>query len=578
MITIAGKFFLSFILFTSFFAFPATINLKLTTLEGAALEQAGVGQPFLLNVVVTNTTNSAQYPTLKGIDNLHVRQSGFQMNMVNGDTSITYHYRVRIDTPGTYTLGPATIVEGSNTLESNSISVTVSDQQKSTGSRTQKAAAQAPTLKLICDKTNVYVGQKINCELSFYTSDPTTVLQSIIEPEQTAASGLVFKNKQNQPTTGTQKINGVEYRFARWNFQIVPTKAGTLVLPAYAAQYTSNAHQPMLSFFFHHDAKKVYSNTVPLEVQSLPPCVRAPSFIGTINQFYAQINPNHARVGEGMVLAIHITGQGDFESVGMLPIALPEQLKWYESKHYYTPASAEFGTYTMEYIVQALQPGTITIPTQDFFYFDTDTKRYKTISTAPIIITITGTPISEPASTSFQSSIDTSATIDPLAPLNLNDPIQAKQSHIVPWPVFWALIALSSIIWLLCVAFSIKKDLFARTFNLFRKKTSPYIRARARIKAAYTQKQYSAYYAVINQVFSERLGIPSAQLNQQIIENSLAQDGLSAQAIADWRLFYTEISEFSFYKANLDAQYYQQLTQKILYWVDILEKLPRVHV
>lgn len=578
MITIVGKIFLILLIFPSL-TFPATITLKLATLEGAPLEQAGIGQPFLLNVVVTNTSNSAQYPTLKGIDNLHVRQSGFQMNMVNGATSVTYHYRVRIDTQGTYTLGPAQITEGTDNLESNTVTVIVGTEQKSSGARAQKATQPTATLTLTCDKTAAYVGQPINTQLAFYTSDPTTVLQNIIEPEHLASTGLVFKNKQTQPNTGTEVINGTEYRFAKWNFQIIPTKPGSLVVPSYGAQYTNHSTQPMLSFFFHNDTKRVHSNTLVLDVQSLPPSSKPVSFIGTVQQFKAQINPAQSRVGQGMVLSITLQGEGDFDSIGMLPLSMPEQLKWYESKKYYTPSDNRGGTYTMEYIVQALQPGKIIIPKQEFYYFDTNTKRYQTLSTVPLVIDVSGNAAPEVSRSALAQNVDVPCAIDPLAPLNQNGPIQGEPLHILPWPLFWSLLALLGFLWVGFLAISMGKQVLRKIFtHIVQTKYSIYYIADKRIRKAYLNGQYHDYYFYINELFARRLHITREALTPEIIENSLRQDGLSEKAIEDWRNFYAELAQMSFYKNELDGQYYLEITKKTHYWIDVLEQLPRVQL
>lgn len=579
MITIVGRIFIIILVSIPSLVFPTSIAVKLATLEGTPLEQAGAGQPFLLNVVVTNTSNSAQYPVIKGINNLHVRQSGFQMNMVNGSTSVTYHYQVRIDTPGSYTLGPAQITEGTNTLESNSVTVIVGTEQKSIGTHARKVAASTPMLKLICDKTLVYVGQPINAQLSFYTADPTTVLQTIIEPEQISANGLVLKNKQNQPNTGTEKINGTEYRFAKWDFQIIATKPGALVVPSYAAQYTNQSNQPMLSFFFHNDAKKVYSNTTTLDVQPLPSSLKAASFIGTVQKFTAQINPIQSRVGQGMVLSLQLHGEGDFDSIAMLPITLPEQLKWYESKKYFTPAENHEGTYTMEYIVQALQPGTITIPKQDFYYFDTNAKRYKTLSTMPITIEVTGTATPESTALALPENVDVSANIDPLAPIHQDGSIQASPTRMVPWPIFWVLLSIIGALWLAYLILTTGRNLIRKILtHVIRKNYSIYESANRHIKKAYLNKKYTDYYFYINELFARRLNITSAQLSPEIIENSLRQDGLSEKAIEDWRIFYAEISQMGFYKQELDEQYYLEITKKAHYWIDVLEQLPRVRL
>lgn len=575
MITIVGKkFFVILLTFTSF-TFPLTIQLKLATLDGAPLQQAAVGQPFLLNVVVTNANDMAQYPVLKGIDNFHVRQSGFQMNMINGNTAITYHYRVRIDTAGTYTLGPAQLTHENTTVESEPITVTVGQEQKSSGTtaRNSKNAAATPILKLTCEPTSAFVGEKIVAQLSFYTSDPTTTLQTIGEPELTNNSGFTVKNKQTQPTTGIEKINGTEYRFAKWNFEIYPTKPGSVTVPAYSADYVSSSGQPMLSFFFRNEVKRIFSNTVTLDLKPLPHSYKTPAFIGSIDALTARINPAHARVGEGMVLALSISGTGDFDRLGMLPLTMPDQLKWYESKKY-----ANADGYTMEYIVQAVQPGTITIPQQDLYYFDTRVKQYKTISTTPLSIEITGTAAPEVSAVPLPND-DVINSKDPLAPLNQNGPIQNSPTKMIPWPIFWSVLAIILFLWMAYILLNTGKNALRKIFtHIVQKRYSIYYIADKRIRKAYLYKKYTDYYFYINELFARRLHITQAQLTPEIIENSLRQDGLSEKAVQDWRNFYAEITQMSFYKQDLDEQYYLEITKKAHYWIDVLEQLPRVHL
>ncbi len=547
-----------------------SITLKLTTLEGAALEQAAIGQPFLLNVNVIDASNATQYPTLKGIENFHVRQSGFQMNMINGNTTVTYHYRIRIDTPGTYTLGPAQIINGTQTIESVPISVTVGDQQKSSGAHSGNRSNQAPFMKLTCDKTSAYVGEKINAQLMFYTADATTVLQSVVEPDNLANAPFTIKNKQGQPVTGTQTINGIEYRFARWEFQIYPKQAGALLIPAYSALYHSPSHQPMLSFFFHNDTKRANSNTLTINVQPLPHSYRTPAFIGTVYEYSARINPTQGRVGEGIVLTLAINGDSDFEQMGMVPLNLSEQWKWYESKKYY----ASDGAYTMEYIIQAGQPGNLAIPAQELFYFDTHEKKYKKISTQPLAVSITGTAAA-PAALTIPEDLQPVSNPAALAPNEIS-PTLGRSFPALAWPLFWACMLILFALWAIIVLITLKKDLVITLFKKIIPQKSPCAIARMQIASAYARKEYGSWYATMNTLLAQRLN--QAQVAPDIIENSLLQDGLSASAIADWRLFYAELAESSFYSPKLDTKYYKELAQKIGYWIDVLEKLPRVRL
>ncbi len=558
---------------TSSYVLPLSIKLKLTTVEGAALQQAAAGKPFLLNVVVTDASDSAQYPVLQGIEHFHVRQSGFQLNMVNGSTSVTYHYRIRIDTPGTYTLGPAQLTHQNEIVESEPISVIVGQEEKNLAAvRGAQSKTAAPLLKLTCPVQSAFVGEKIPVQLAFYTSDPTTSLQSIGEPELNAQNGFMVKNKQPHPTTGTEKINGTEYRFAKWNFDICATVSGTITVPAYSADYTSSGGKPMLSFFFKNESKRAYSNTLTLDIKPLAPSYKTPALVGTVSTIEAHIQPAHARVGEGMVLAIRIAGRADFDRLGMLDLELPESLKWYESKKY---TDANQG-YTMEYIVQATHPGTFEIPKQGLYYFDTQEKTYKTVYTNPLKLHISGIAI--PAA--HQTALDTQAVSEPdtLAPIEQAGPIQASTPGMIPWPLFWIIIATCSILWILCLLIAFKKNLLKQFFNLITPKKSIYAQARSQIQSAYQAKAYTSFYAIMHTLFAHRLNLNTTVVTPDIIINSLLQDGLSKQAVDDWMLFYDELSQVSFYRPELDREYYRQLVQKIGYWIDVLEKLPRVRL
>lgn len=547
-----------------------TIKLKLTTVEGAPLQQAAAGKPFLLNVVVTDAHDSAQYPVLKGIENFHVRQSGFQLNMVNGSTSVTYHYRIRIDTPGTYTLGPAQLTHENAVVESEPLSIMVAGEEKSSAPVRTQSTGAAPIIKLSCAPNTAFVGQKIPAQLAFYTSDATTTLQSIGEPELNDQSGFIIKNKQQHPTTGTEKMNGIEYRFAKWNFDVYATKPGSLTLPAFSADYTSSAGKPMLSFFFKSETKRAYSNTCTLDIKPLPHSYKNPALVGTISDFEAHIHPSHARVGEGMVLTINLSGAGDFEHLGMLPLELPESYKWYESKKYMDGQQR----YTMEYIIQATQPGTHEIPQQALYYFDTQEHTYKTIHTRPLNVYITGTPVS-PA---HETALDTQGSPEPdiLAPLAQTGPIQRVPQGIIPWTLFWITIAICGALWILCMLVSFKKNILKDLFWYLVPQKSIYAQARTQIQMAFSKKEYAHFYALVQRLFAKRLDVSHAALTPELMVNSLLQDGLSKQAVDDWSRFYEELARVSFYRPELDQEYYHELVQKIGYWIDVLEKLPRV--
>ena len=554
-------------------------------MDNAALKEAGVGQPFLLHVIVQNASNTAQYPIIKNIEKYSVRRSGFQMNMVNGTTSTTYSYQIRIDALGTFTLGPAQISEDNGIVESEPISVTVANEQKSIETkRNADSKSKASYLRLTGNKEKVTVSERVHCTLTFYTADPLVSLQSLIEPDQSSFTGFTIKNKIG-PITGNQTVNGTEHRYAQWNWDIYPSKSGTLVIPAYAADYNTQSNNNMFAFLFsHNDIKRIYSNTITVTVDPLPHSTIKPVLIGSVTQFSARIEPAHAHVAEGMVLTLSITGDGDLENVHMLPlVGLPEHLKWYESKQHDEPSKIDptLTTHSMEYIVQALQPGDYQIPAQEINYYDTQARSHKSRKTNAIHIHITGTAapqssknISEQDSTEIETSLALENN-DEIRPLALEGAWSARPIRMIPWPFFWLLISIITIGWLLFTLLTTNQSWLYNQIARWNANISIYSKARKQISYAHSTGNYAAFYTIFMNLLAKHFNKDAAQLSPELVEELLHASGLSVQAIQDWKLFFTRIAESGFYKHSKDPYFYSNLYEQALYWLDIIEKLPR---
>ena len=275
----------------------ATIQLSVTSTEGERLQEAGIGQPFFLNVVLTDIRNTAQYPLVKVDEQTHIQPNGFQMNIVNGATSVTYHYRVRIDSTGSHILGPVKITEPSGTIESSPITITVSNTQKIDGQSRHTSEVKS-FIRLTCDRHKLFVGEKAHCTLTFYTSDPYASLQELHDPDQ-CTTQFECSTKQG-PVIGSRIIDGAQYRYAQWDWYLYPKKAGTQILPSYAIDYATQTRKGLFSFFAQNQTKRIYSNTLSFAVSPIPHDSALPfPFIGTVTEFSAKLEPNHAKVGTG---------------------------------------------------------------------------------------------------------------------------------------------------------------------------------------------------------------------------------------------------------------------------------------
>lgn len=390
---IVGKIFISFISLAVVFL-DARVSMEIRT-ENGAQNRVVVGQPFTLEVSIDDVYGSIQAPKIKGLDKFVVRQSGSYMSSINGKSTARYSYQVRIDTIGSYILGPAVITHQQQEFISNDVRIdVVKDVGVTTSNNKNNQSVDSKAfLRLMVDSESVVVGQKIGCMLRFYYQDPSLSLHNISMPE---LPGFNIK-EIGKLESGTAEIDGVSYRYAQWRWDMYPTKPGEFIIPAYNADYDiplkDNNHLLGGLFMFINnrvDRKRVYSNAVTIKVSPLPHCDREVHAVGVFERISAEIKPGMAKAGEGMVLAVEIEGVGNLDAIAVPVLKIPEALKYYDSnstiiapKH-----SDELPKKRFEFIVQGMQCGPCEIPEQLFTYFDIERNTYITLRTSPLAVTI----------------------------------------------------------------------------------------------------------------------------------------------------------------------------------------------
>ena len=114
MVKTIGKSTLLMLLVCMFGVQPkVSVQLNYYDMDGNRLKVAGAGEPFVLECVVQADQQLSVWPEIKGIDRFFFTRGAPQvaMRIVNGvmDMRMTTHYQVRIDTVGTYDIGPASI-------------------------------------------------------------------------------------------------------------------------------------------------------------------------------------------------------------------------------------------------------------------------------------------------------------------------------------------------------------------------------------------------------------------------------------------------------------------------------------
>lgn len=558
MVKIVGRVFVVLFSLGALFL-DARVVMELRTDNGQQNDVV-VGQPFTLEVTIDDIYGSVQAPKIKGLDAFVSRQSGSYMSSINGKSTARYSYQVRIDTIGSYVLGPAVFHQQQQELTSNEVRVNVvkdvavvSQQNKG-----NQAAESKVFLRLMVDSESVVVGQKIGCILRFYYQDPSLSLHNISMPE---LPGFDIK-EIGKLESGTAEIDGASYRYAQWRWDMYPTKPGEFIIPAHNADYDiplKDNHMLGALFMFvgnRVDRKRVYSNAVSIKVSPLPHCDHDVHAVGSFERISADIKPGMAKAGEGMVLVIEIEGTGNLQAIAVPTLKMPEALKYYDSNNtIVVPRHAdELPKKRFEYIVQGMQPGHCEIPEQLFTYFDIERNTYATLRTTPLAVSImpgaynvkkdTITPITP--TQQLAGEIEQKENIVGINAVGQWYPVADEQS--LPWWLFQ--------LFFLIPCMYLGYPLIINKFIMLTGNSAYFVRRRVfkRARKAISTGEDKNVYGIFMQLFQDL--------------NTLPQ-GLSDQAA--WNEFFERITHAAY--AQSDNKNGNELCRMAKQWLDRLEKI-----
>lgn len=567
---ILGNFFLYF-LFCSLSAHSVKVHLEACDANGERRNQFAIGQPFMLEVSVEGISGSVPTPTINGIERFSVKRTGYYMSSINGKTKTKISFQVRIDEPGDFTMGPAVINYQQKKYESDHVTVVVKESVSVSQSlkSNQSTTTQHAFLHLSTDTDHVVVGQKMSGTLCFYYQDPSTKLVHIGKPD---AMGFEIKNLK-EPLAGLREINGVTYQYAQWEWDMFPTKPGQLIIPAYYADYEllNQSSRGLGNFFIFvngiSDRKRLYSNAIKIQVDPLPPHDEKVEAIGQFTEINASIKPSIAKEGEGIVLAIELVGEGNFDSISAPTVRLPQELKCYPSHNSIIKKNNELCK-KFEYIVQGMKCGDWEIPQQSFTYFDVEKHVYKTLSTSPLVVTIVPNP--HAIKNELMDYEDGNRAVDKkydeqYLALNTTGPWHEIKEHApISWWIFYFLFALPFIYFLSSWVLAHWCD------DYLRKRVCR--QARKQIKMSSASGDTSHFYYIFEQLFVVLLNNGDEVIASENIRNYLKARGFSDELLIEWDAFFGSITQTAFCFTGNEKNN-SDFCKAAQQWIDRLENI-----
>lgn len=544
-----------------------------------APSQVVVGRPFQLTYSVNQRSRDLRAPEFTDFDLLAgpYTSTSSSTSFVNGHRTSsftqTYTFTLMAQRAGTFTIGPATVKVDGDNVQSNGVRIQVlpEDEQPTQQSTSQPGNSRTSSqsgsseqvnsenifVRTIASKTRVQEQEAlmVSYKLYFANVDVAQLTNNTKLPEFTGF--LKQELEQGEIQTELEHYNGRNYQTAvLYRTILYPQHSGDITIdPAkFEAVLRVQTQQRMRSIFddffgtYTNVTKMLTAPGVTIHVAPLPSGKPA-GFSGGVGKFTLtpSISQTELQANEAVTIKLDITGAGNMKLLKTPAVDWPEGFEPYDPKvtnNFSTTTAGLSGTKSIEYLAIPRNPGDYTIPAVTFSYFDIEDKAYRTLSTPEYTIHVKrGAGASEKGEEGTVVRYTQKEDIKQLGTdIRYIDtrPMKKSAAHTVQHAdLIWLCYVLPLIIAVLLLIVLRKQIQEAADINRMRYKRANKV-AQKRLKAAAAAmkaNQKDTFYAAIEQAawtyLSDRLSIPTAELNKDNIAAILAQKGVNEALIAE---------------------------------------------
>ena len=574
--------------------------------KAQAPSQVIVGRPFQLTFSVNQRSRDLRAPEFTDFDVLAgpYTSTSSSTSFVNGHRtssfSQTYTYTLMAQKAGTFTIAPATIKVDGESVQSNGVRITVLPEDEvvpdetgktpdGKGNNTTNQATQSAQssngqvssenifVRTIASKTRVHEQEAlmITYKLYFANVDVAQLTNNTKLPEFT---GFLKQDlEQGEIQTQLEHYNGRNYQTAvLYRTILYPQHSGDIKIePAkFEAVLRVQTQQRVRSIFddffgsYTNVTKMLTAPGATIHVSALPSGKPA-GFSGGVGKFSMtpSISQTEVQTNDAVTIKIDITGAGNMKLIKTPAVDWPEGFEPYDPKvtnNFNTTTAGVSGTKSIEYLAIPRSAGDYTIPPVTFSYFDTEDKAYRTLSTPEYTIHVkrgSGSGRSEASEEGAIVSYTQKEDIKQLGtdiryidskPQKKSTEYRIQNTDLI-WLFYLVPLLIAGVV-LIVLRKQIKEnaDISRVKYKRANKVAQKRLKAAA---AALKANNKDAFYAAIEQAawtyLSDRLSIPTAELNKDNIAQLLSSKGVSENLINEVKNVLST-AEFARYAPSTD--------------------------
>jgi hypothetical protein len=360
---------------------------------------------------------SYRAPDFADFDLLHTSTSEqMQMSIAGGRQNLrmveTHHYVLRAKKRGSFTIGPASVKVGGQTLKTKPITIQVAPPSKNavsrfdpTGQPTPGApipSAPPPSDEAVRDdvfldasfgKKKVYVGEQVLATWTLYAASDVLRYRPTSEPKHEDFWAEDVFTAGSNVGWDRQIVNGRAYAATVvLKRALFPLKAGKLGVTALEGEITTRE-----SIFVPNASVVRRAPALTLEVLPLPGAGRPSGFeAANVGQFELRSTVDRSQVkgDEALTWKLTLRGTGNLRNVRLPKLDQIDGFKVYEPTVKETLERGEpvRGDKVYTYLLVPTRGGELRLPAMRFPYFDPETRKYAEAKSEPITIQVTSEP------------------------------------------------------------------------------------------------------------------------------------------------------------------------------------------
>ena len=384
------------ILVSIFFLIPSLAMADVSVSMRLDRNEATIADSVTVTVAVSGASGGNYVPVLHGVEKFDVSQEGTssRIEIINGRMSseVDYTFLLRPRETGTFEIGPAEVTIGGKTYRTNTATLKVVHQARSSG------ANQGPIfLTARLSSPEVYVEGQVIYTLKLYHQ----VKVSNVSLELPQEDYLSFR-QLGKPLQYHGIYNGRSYQVLEVRYAVIPSRDGIYHIHASKMDMTVFRHRSQSPWDFFNDPffssaagrpMTLASESLDLKVLPLPQRGRPKGFSGLVGDFEisSRLEPARLKAGDSATLTVVLKGRGNVDCMPDLKLPELDHIKVYADEPVLKVSPDEKGlkgSKTMKWALVPERGGHYRIPPLGISFFDPKAHQYRVARTSPISLNV----------------------------------------------------------------------------------------------------------------------------------------------------------------------------------------------